>query len=275
MLTSKKAVRIIAFLVLTTGCARAADLPADVQSYKDAPGNSWVVTLGGYAGAETLYPGAKTATPAFIPAIDIHRAGEREWLTLPTDAFSLTLYQSSNFRIGAAGDYINNRDHRDTSAVNGLNDINYTVEAGGFAEYYPVPFIRTRIELLQGLTGADGFAANLKADYILRPGPDWIFTAGPRLQVVNTQYESTFFSINAPEASRSGLPAFHASGGLNSAGVDATGRYYVNDHFSLRAFADWERLVGDGADSPIVKSRGSDDQFTIGVGAAFRFNYAR
>jgi MipA family protein len=276
MLTLKKSASIVAFLGLTLSCAQAADIGGDSPlSYKDAPGNYWVVTLGGYGGAEPLFPGSKTETLAFIPVIDIHRAGEREWLMLPTDAFGYTLYQTGNFRIGASGDYILDRNHKDDSALRGLSDINYTLELGAFAEYYPAPFIRTRIELLQGVSGADGLAANLKADYIFQPNAQWLFTVGPRLQFVNTQYESTFFSINSVEMTRSGLPAYHASGGLNSAGLDATARYNVNEHLSLRAFADWERLVGDAVNSPIVKQRGSEDQFEFGVGAAYRFTYGR
>jgi MipA family protein len=265
---------LLALMGLSVGSAQGADILSDYTgSYKDSSSGYWVVTVGGYAVAEPQFPGSKSYTAAFWPTLDIHRAGAREWLTLPTDAYSITAYQTANFRFGAAGDYLLERNHNDDSALRGLRDINYTIELGAFAEYYPVPFLRTRVELLQGITGAEGFVANLSADYIYRPNDSWLFTFGPRLQFANTQYESEFFSVNAVESARSGLPAFHASGGLNSAGFDVTARYYFNDRFSVRAFADWERLVGDGADSPIVKLRGSDNQFEVGVGAAYRFTY--
>ncbi|MBI4724879.1 MAG: MipA/OmpV family protein [Rhodomicrobium sp.] len=244
MLPSKTTASLVAFLGLTMGCAQAADMwNGDALSYKDAPGNYWAVTVGGYGAAEPAFPGAKTYNFTFRPIIDIHRAGEREWLSLPNDAFNLSLYETGSFRVGLAGDYINNRDHGDDSALRGLRDIDYTLELGAFAEYYPAPFFRTRVELLQGVTGAEGFAANLMADFIYRPAPQWQFTAGPRLQFVNTQYASTFFSISSAESVLSGLPAYHASGGVNSAGVSATARYDVNERLSLRAFGEWERLA--------------------------------
>jgi len=270
------AVSFAAILSLNIGFAKAADIQGDTPlSFKDAPGGYWIVTLGGYAGAEPEFPGANSSTFAFRPVIDIRREGSKEWLTLPNDAFSITLYQTGNFRMGAAGDYLLNRDRRDDSTLRGLNDINYTLELGGFAEYYPAPFLRTRLELLQGVTGADGFAANLMADFIFAPDSRWLFTAGPRLQFVNTQYESTFFSVTGGEALASGLWSYHASGGLNSAGFDATARYNVSDRLSLRAFAEWDRLVGDAADSPIVKVKGSADQIEFGIGAAYKFTYGR
>ncbi len=277
MVGLRRAAACVAFLGLTIGGVQAADLLSDNPlSLKDGPGGFWVVTIGGYGGAEPEFPGSKSDAFAFRPIIDIHRAGEREWLTLPNNSFSVTLYQTGNFRAGVAGDYLLDRNHRDdSSALTGLRDINYTLELGGFAEYYPAPFLRTRVELLQGVTGAEGLAANLMADFIYRPDARWQFTAGPRLQFVNTQYESTFFSINQAESIGSGLAVYHANGGLNSAGIDATARYNVNERLSLRAFAEWDRLVGDAANSPIVIVRGSENQFEFGIGAAYSFNYAR
>lgn len=276
MRASRSFAWVVAFLGLSVGCAQGADLlDGTALSYKDTPGNYWVVTLGGYGVVEPDVLGSKDYTFTGRPIIDIHAAGEREWLTLPNDAFSLTLYQTGNFRAGAAGDYLNDRTHNgDQAATRGLNDIDYTLELGGFAEYYPVPFLRTRVELLQGVTGADGFAANLMADFLYSPTPLWLFTVGPRLQIVDGRFQSTFFSVSEAEHIASGLMTYHAAGGINSAGADATARYNLTEQFSIRAFGEWDRLVGDAADSPIVKLRGSADQFQVGLGAAYKFNFA-
>ena len=92
---------------------------------------------------------------------------------------------------------------------------------------------------------------------------------------MNGQYQSAFFSITPAEAATSnGLTAFHAGGGLNAAGIDATARYDLTDRFSIRAFAEWDRLLGDAADSPLVKLKGSADQFEGGIGAAYKFDFA-
>ncbi len=275
MLSSKRVTCVLAFLGLSVGCAHGADLTDNsAPSYKDTPGNYWVVTIGGYGVIEPAFPGAKDYIFSGRPIIDIHQAGAREWLTLPNDAFSLTLYQTDNFRVGAAGDYLNHRDRSNaSSALQGIHDIDYTLEGGAFAEYYPAPFLRTRVELLQGVTGADGFEANFMADFIYRPTPQWLLTAGPRLQVVDDKYASAFFSLGAADAG-AGLGTYNAAGGVNFAGVDVTARYYLTDKFSIRAFAEWDRLLGDAANSPIVTQRGSADQFQAGIGAAYRFNYA-
>ncbi len=273
----RQAVASVAFLGVSLGAAQAADLWNDgAGSFKDGGFNgAWIVTLGGYGGVELTYPGASHESFAFRPIIDIHRAGAREWLNLPTDAGSLTLYNiDGRFRAGAAIDWLNSRNHGDDSEIRALHDINYTLELGGFAEYYPVPSIRTRVELLQGVSGADGLAANFSADWIYQPNTKWLFTVGPRLKAVNTQFQSEFFSVSAAEAASSHIyTPYHASGGINEAGIDVTARYQVNDRLSLRAFGEWDRLLGDAADSPITK-RGSENQFQIGIGAAYSFSYS-
>ncbi len=224
----RQAVASVAFLGVSLGAAQAADLwDGGAGSLKDGAFNgAWIVTLGGYVTAEPKYPGADGEIASFRPIIDIHRAGAREWLNLPTDAGSLTLYNiDGRFRAGAAIDWLTDRNHGDDSALRALHDINYTLELGGFAEYYPVPSIRTRVELLQGVSGADGLAANFSADWIYQPNTKWLFTVGPRLKAVNTQFQSEFFSVSAAESAASnGLyNSYHASGGINEAGIDGYG----------------------------------------------------
>lgn len=272
----RQAAACFAFLGLSVGAAQATGLWGDNPvSLKDGPGGGyWIVTIGGYGAMEPAFPGSKDYAPTGRLIFDVYRAGDRQWLTLPNDAASITLYEAGNFRFGAAGDYIVSRTQNDGGAAVGLHDVDYTIEVGGFAEFYPVPFVRTRVELLQGVTGADGFTANLMADFIYQPSPQWLFTVGPRLNFVNDKYNSAFFSITPADNGRTGLPVYQASGGFYSAGVDATVRYQLTERISLRAFAEWDRLMGDAANSPLVQLKGSEDQFQVGIGAAYKFNFA-
>ncbi len=278
----RQAAACFAFLGLSFGAAQAGGLWSDNPvSTKDGPGGGyWVVTIGGYGAAEPAFPGSKDFTGTGRLIFDFYRAGDREWLSLPNDAASVTLYEAGNFRAGIAADLVWGRYQNSGDAVHGLHDVDTTIEVGGFFEFYPVPFLRTRAELLQGVTGAEGFVANLMADFIYQPTPQWLFTVGPRLKFVDDNYNDAFFSITYLDSQLSKNPGFadlsryKAAGGLYSAGVDATVRYNLTERISLRAFAEWNRLTGDAADSPLVQLRGSEDQFQVGVGAAYKFNFA-
>lgn len=75
MAVLKKVTGIVAFLGLSVGCAYGADLSGGAApSYKDAPGNYWVVTVGGYGVYEPAFPGAKDYVFSGRPIIDVHQA---------------------------------------------------------------------------------------------------------------------------------------------------------------------------------------------------------
>lgn len=233
------------------------------------------MTLGGYVTAQPDYEGSDDYEAGFKPIFNIRQEGSKEWLSLPDDAGGFALYSTSNFRIGPAFSFIESRDSSDNKALHGLRDVDWTIEAGAFIEYWPRDWLRTRVELLQGLNGGEGFVANLSADGVWRPSEKWQFTLGPRLQFVNDQYNDTYFSIDAKESARSGLRQFDADGGLHSVGAGFSATYNWTPRFATKFFAEYDRLLGDAADSPIVDDRGSADQVTVGIGASYTFEFRR
>ena len=68
------------------------------------------------------------------------------------------------------------------------------------------------------------------------------------------------------------LPAYSASGGLNSYGAGTQVLYRFNQQWEGRTFVEYERLTGSAADSPLVTQRGSANQLTYGLGASYSFD---
>ncbi len=249
------------------GTARAIDL---VAPSSNLPPTAWIVDIGGFAVAEPTYLGSSHYNGGFKPWIDIRRAGDREWMSLPYDAVSYGVFETDNFRAGpAAAITLQSRFHgQDIDLRLGKSDVD--LAGGGFAEYYPLTSIRTRAELLQGITGNTGLVANLSADYIYKPYEKWTFTFGPRLQLASDQYASDFFSTRYAQKTGIWTP-FHAEGGLLSAGAELTSKYEWTKQLSTRFFIDYTQLVGDAADSPHVATRGSAEQVIAGVGGSYKF----
>ena len=252
------------------GSARAADLIAPPSLPDNPPPTAWIIDLGGFMVAEPTYDGSSHYTGGFKPWIDIRRAGDREWLSLPYDAVGHAVYETDNFRAGPAANItLQSRFHGQDIDLR-LGSASVDLAGGGFAEYYPVAYIRTRAELLQGITGNTGLVANLSADYIRKPYTDWTFTFGPRLQLANDQYASDFFSTQYAKKTGIWTP-FQAEGGPLSAGAEVTGKYDWTKQLSTRFFLDYSQLVGDAADSPHVNIRGSAEQVTAGFGGSYKF----
>jgi len=91
------------------------------------------------------------------------------------------------------------------------------VQAGAFAEYWPVQWLRLRSEVRQGIGGETGVTGDVFLDAIVPVG-QFRLSAGPRLTAQSTAAISPYFSITPAQSigsTAAGLPAlpvYHADG---------------------------------------------------------------
>jgi outer membrane protein len=257
-------------MLCALACAAGPSRALEFSAPGDLPPSAWVISLGGYGVLEPTFEGSKRYILGFKPEIDIRRASDREWLSFPNDALGYNLLETANFHAGPAANItLQSRFHgQDIDLRIGKADV--YLASGAFAEYYPADFIRTRVELLQGITGNTGFLTNLSADYIWRPSANWTLTAGPRAKIADDRYASDFFSTQLA-IKRGFFVPFRAEGGILSSGVEVTSKYIVTEQLAAKFFIDYNQLIGDAADSPHVSLRGSAEQFIAGIGASYKF----
>lgn len=155
----------------------------------------------------------------------------------------------------------------------GLTDIDTTIELGLGVSYQRPTWLAFG-EVRKGFGGHDGMIGTFGADLITRPSERWTLSVGPRVQVGNSAYASTFFGVTSAESLASGFSPFVADGGVLGAGITIDTIYSVDGNWALETRVSYEKLMNDAADSPIVAA-GSDDQWTIGVGLsrAFTVNF--
>ena len=254
-------------------CAAGDARALDITSPGDAPPSAWIVDFGGYGVLEPIYEGSKRYTLGFKPQIDVWRAGDREWQSFPNDAIGYPLYETSNLRAGPAGTIsLQSADHGQDIDLR-LGKAEVDLSGGAFAEYYPLSFVRTRVEVLQGITGNPGLASNLSADYIWKPKADWTLTLGPRFQIASSEYASNYFAVQNAKITGKYAP-FKAEGGLLSSGAELTGKYDWSRQVSTKVFFDINELVGDAADNPRATVKGTPEQFVLGIGGSYKFAVA-
>jgi outer membrane protein len=244
---------------------------AGEASEKDAP-SVYIVEVGGYGVFAPRYEGAKSYIVGFRPIFDIHEAGDRVWYSTPDDAFTIDLFETSNFRFGLAGDFsLQSRYHNENIDFR-IGKAELVLLGGVFAEFYPVSNLRTRVEVLQAVTGYEGMTVNLSADYIWKPTEPLTLSIGPRLQFVDDNYASDLFSTRVAIAKKKYVK-YNAEGGVHSAGAQLTGNYDWTSSLSTKFFVNYSELLGDASDSPRVDLKGSSSQFTVGIGASYKFEY--
>jgi outer membrane protein len=274
---------LLAALLTALGAIGAVDsasaqtaftLPAPPFQLPMVPSASgtWTVMVGIGGEYKPDFEGANRAMLSPIPIFAIRRAGSSEQFRGPRDSPSIAFLDFGDLRAGPVAKFEAARKQFNYSELNGLGDVKAAVELGGFVEYYPVDWFRTRVELREGVVGHNGTVADFSADFIVPVIQRLTISAGPRFTWESTQATSPYFGIDAVQAMTSGLPLFNAKGGAHSYGAGTQVSYRINPQWEVHSYVEYERLLGDAAASPLVTLRGSPNQTTFGIGFSYSFD---
>ena len=261
---------------LGTTAPRAADLgavlPRPMPTFAQVDPSTWVVTVSGSLQVVPRYPGARNYTAVGYPSIDIRRLGEPRRFSAPDDGFSLSLYDDPVFRIGPTARIVPGRYYGDDRRhLFGFRDARFAVEPGVFAEFYPVPFIRTRVEVRQGIYGHHGTVGSVAADYLI-PTEKLLFSIGPRFNIGDASFARKYFGVSPAEAALNGRITSYDPRSFYSAGVLGAVTYTQNETWAYTAFAGYTRILGASGNSPLVRRPfGSPDQFQFGIKIDYSF----
>ena len=266
----------IAATVLLAGSAIAARAADVVGPYEANPAPAAPATVD-YGGADFVFELGVSGLVS--PEYD----GSDQYMVTPQPIFSVEYLnlpgigsfggpEGLGFSFGPSFGYIAERNASDYHGLSGLDDVDATYEAGiklGYewqnAEVYGA--------VRYAFGGADGFVGNVGANLIARPTERLTLKAGPTASFASSDYMDAYFGVTPAESANTGfrLGAYDPSGGFKSVGVAATARYEIFTDWFVNADASYDRLIGDAADSPIVKA-GDENQYTFSLGISKRFS---
>lgn len=229
-----------------------------------------LVTLGIGAQAAPKYPGADNYGIGPLPIFDLRRPGQPLTYESADDGAGFgVLGRDSVVNFGPAIRLQSKREEDDVGAA--VGDVGFTVEVGGFVEVLPSRNFRIRAELRKGLGGHRAMVGSVGADLILRDDQNYIFSIGPRVRWADNKYHDRYFGVTPAVAGATGLAALDPNGGIYAIGALANFTHRLGRNWGVQAYAGYDRLVGDAADSPIVRAFGSRDQFSGGAGLWLEF----
>ena len=264
-------------LSLFVGLAAACGfffLPTPASAQDEAPRRARIVTIGPGVQLKPKYPGADDLGLSPMPIIGFRREGAPLAIEAPDESWGFGLLDDeSPFDIGPAINLQSKRQQEDVGAP--VGDVPFTIEAGAFAQLMLGDNLRVRVEGRRGVGGHDGWLGDLSADFVARDGSDYLFTIGPRVRWADNRYHDAYFGVAPAVGIAAGIPAFDPGGGIYAYGAAAGLTVMLNERWGLHTYAGYDRLTGDAADSPIVTSFGSRDQFSGGIGISYSFRLGR
>ncbi len=156
--------------------------------------------------------------------------------------------------------------------LRGLGDVDRAFEVGPRLSYR-WQHARAFLELRHGFGGHDGWVGQLGADVIWQAATNLSIEAGPRLGFADDAYMQTYFAITPQQAAASGYQTHAADAGIKNAGLKVEARYQLSNRWAMVGKLEYQRLIGDAGDSPIVTA-GSPDQLTVGLGLTTRLQWS-
>lgn len=234
----------------------------------------FTLTIGARGYYEPRYDGGKPGQFSGQPLISIKPKGSFEKFTSPRESSGVTIWETGQFFFGPVVNFNDERHPNDDRSLRGSRTVDFAVEPGLFLEYFPTRYFRVRTEFRQGIGGHHGQIFDISADFI-RPFDNdrWLFAAGPRVTLATGAALRPYFDVTPAQAAATGLPAYVAKGGLRSAGFGLDLRYNWTPQFQTEIFGEYERLLDSVADSPLVRVRGDPNQYKIGIGISYKFDF--
>jgi outer membrane protein len=219
------------------------------------------------------FPGGRDRELAPLFDFDLARGDEPFRIETPDDRFGLRLISSGRFTFGPAASFAGSRTNADVGAP--VGKVGATIEVGGFADYLVSDSLRLRGELVRGVNGHEGIVGSIGADHFWRKGDEYAVTLGPRLLFSNSRYQNAYFGVSPAAALASGLQPYRPARGVHAVALAGGVQTQFGPRWGLFGYARGERLVGDAARSPIVRSFGSRNQISAGVGVSYAFRIRR
>lgn len=265
--------------VIITGTASAdmesldeIDLWTDVaEEIDEAPGyedpedtsRKWAFSLGLVGGFSPDYEGSDDYEFGYGPNLAF---SWRDLIFYKGKTLGLNLLKMNNLKAGPILSWTSGRDEDDNDKLEGLGDVDSSIEAGGLIAYRMKP-MRFRLEVRQDInSGHEGAMIEVSGGTGLPFDKQLVF-----LSIGTTwaseDYMESFFGVDAQQSAASGLRAYNADAGFKDINVGLTGGYSITHRWRVGGKLEYKRLVGDAADSPIVDD---ENQFLVGVSLTYR-----
>jgi outer membrane protein len=276
MIKAMLAVAAVPALLLATGAAaQDTDSSTESASVQQAPAakepRRFRVALGPQL--RPRFPGSDEQV--LLPLYDVSTTrGDKPFAFEAADqGASFAFVQKDGFAFGPSFRVEGSRRREETSLP--VDEVGTSIEAGGYGELWIGSAIRARGELRKGVTGHKGLVSDVMVDYVARDGDKWLFSVGPRFILADRKYQEAYFGVNPAASARTGLAVYRPDGGIHSVGAAATTLFQLDRSWGLYGYVKYERLIADAADSPIVQTIGSRNQFSGGASLTFTFGGGR
>lgn len=207
----------------------------------------------------------------------------RDLFTIDNTGASLTLLRTlEDISFGPVVRFEGGRKEKRNDALTGLGNIGTSWELGGFVKANIWDEAVARARFRWGVSGHEAFLMDLQLSRVIFADDDWkplfernwTIVANLNSTYAGGKYASQFFGITPEQSLASGQPAYSLGAGFRDIGGEIAFRWEFAEQWSLIVAGRYNRLIGDFADSPLVASDGSPNQWRVAAIITYTFGVA-
>ncbi|WP_409421898.1 MipA/OmpV family protein [Pseudaeromonas sp. ZJS20] len=266
MRTLRDASLLLGWLLALTGPVAAVGLSVD-----DVVPN--FIGLG--VGSTTQWHGSRDRMVGAMPGARLKLQGSRflEWYG---PYMGLNLLDDEGWEAGPLLNLRLGREEVDDPVVAQLPEIGLGLEAGGFVAWHHVNLTGIPYRLRLGLMASHAVLGQTEGSQLTPYASLWLplserlfIGSGVGATWSDKNFMQQFFSVSPAAAEASGLPSYQAGAGFRQIYWWPGVLWRIAPQWMLGAGAYGQYLVGDAADSPIIRERGDRWQWTFGLGLGY------
>jgi MipA family protein len=231
--------------------------------------------IGAGLGVTTEWMGAKDKIAGIVPGGRVALDNNR-FIEVYGPIADMNLLDSPNWELGPMVSFRFGRSDVQDPVVNALPTIDGGLEAGVFAGWHyirteGIPFrVRLGVSLTTAVSGGASGGHVTPYASLWVPLSRTVFVGfGGGLTWSSESFMQQRFGVSAEASAASALPAYSAGAGVRQVYLWPAVLWNFAPKWFAGAGGFWQRITGDGADSPIVTERGKRDQISAGLGLGY------
>jgi len=233
---------------------------------EDVSEQELLIRLGVIGGVAPEYSGSDEYQFSYAPNIHVVW---NDFLFIKGRKLGVQAFNTEHFYGGAFVRYNGGRSE-DNDGLAGLGDISRTFTSGAYLNYR-YQGIRLKTEVRHDFFN-EGHGTQISASLGSRvPWNKPLFYIGVETTWASSKYMNTFFGIDAFQSLQSGLSQYRTDAGMRDVSLSLSSAYKFDKHWSLSGQISYKHLLGNAADSPIVRDVGTEHNFVVGLGLNYTF----
>lgn len=230
--------------------------------------SKWSVVIGGGGGYAPDYEGSDDYEFQPFPFASIVYDN---FVFIEGTSVGLNLLNYDGLAAGPLARYGGGRDEDDNNALDGLGDVDGSIELGGFLKY-ELGIWSAALTVTQDVGGGhEGMVAEMATGVAVPLSETLSSSVEASASWADSTYMDSFFGVSRTQSAKSGHSRYAADSGFKDVGITLGLNYMISEAVGVSGLVQYTRLVGDAADSPIVEDKGSADQFFTGMFLTYRF----